>query len=77
MKSIVLAVVLASIAHALPAPPPPGGIDPAEAGPPHPTPQVLGELPKDGLKALPYPDFDGLASALGFDPAKATSDGKG
>jgi hypothetical protein len=38
---------------------------------------VLGELPKDGLKGLPYPNFDSLASQLGFDPAKATPSGKG
>ena len=70
MKSIVLAILLAGIAHALPSPPPAGT-------PPPPTPKVIGELPKDGLKAMPYPNFDELASQLGFDPSKATPDGKG
>jgi hypothetical protein len=70
MKSIVLAVFLAGIAHALPSPPPAGSNEPA-------TPKVLGELPKEGLKSMPYPNFDDLASLLGFDPSKAKSDGKG
>jgi len=64
MKSLVLAFLLASIAHALPQGPPP-------------TPKVIGELPKEGLQGLPYPDFNGLAKLLGFDPAKATPDGTG
>jgi hypothetical protein len=76
MKSIVLAVFFAGIAYALPSPPPAAGDEPAKALP-HPTPKVLGELPKEGLKSMPYPNFDDLASLLGFDPSKAKSDGKG
>jgi hypothetical protein len=76
MKSIVLAILVAGIAHALPSPPPAGGSDPVEASP-HPTPKEVGELPKEGLNGIPFPNFDGLAALLGFDPAKATPDGKG
>jgi len=76
MKSIILAILLAGIAHALPSPPAAEGNEPAKA-PPQPTPKVVGELPKEGLKTFPYPNFDGLASLLGFDPAKATPDGNG
>jgi hypothetical protein len=73
MKSLVLALLLASIAHALPQTPPAG----SPAAPNGPTPNVIGQLPKDGLKGLPFPDFGGLAKLLGFDPAKATPDGTG
>ena len=75
MKSLVLAFLLASIAHALPQAPPPGSA--AAAGPTPSSPKVIGQLPKDGLKALPFPYFDQLASLLGFDPSKATADGNG
>jgi hypothetical protein len=83
MKSLVVALLLTTIVHALPPRAPPGkpaniiAVDPPQTAPPHPTPKEIGELPKDGLKGLPYPNFDDLANILGFDPAKAIPNGKG
>jgi hypothetical protein len=54
---------------------------PQAAGPPTatvtPPSSTIGQLPKDGLKMLPFPGFEGLASVLGFDIAKATPEAGG
>jgi hypothetical protein len=81
MKSLIVTILVASIAYALPQVPPPSPVvpianNPTTAGPTAPSPKTIGQLPKDGI-SLPYPDFGQLASLLGFDPAKATPDASG
>jgi hypothetical protein len=76
MKLGLLTLALSTVVFGLPQGPasPPLGNSPTTISPAPPSPRIIGELPKDGLKSLPYPDFGPLASLLGFDLAKATPD---
>jgi hypothetical protein len=79
VNQIFVGLVLASIAFALPQKQPgsPVSLNPT-ATTPVGMPLAIGELPREGLKGVPFPEnFDGLAKLLGFDPAKATLDAQG
>jgi len=75
MKRILGTLVLASVAIALPQAPNAG--KPTTTSPTATTPKIVGQLPPTGLKGLPWPGFGDFGVQLGFDPAKATPDGKG
>jgi len=84
MKVIIVTLVLSAVAFALPQAPPalsssgPVAPKPSITNPTATIPKVPGQLPKDGLKGLPFPDnFGQFASQLGFDPAKATPNPSG
>jgi hypothetical protein len=68
MFQILSLAILFSIVFALPQ-------VPSDIAPPAPTPspKIVGQLPVDGLNGLPWPGFQDLASALGFDPSKGTA----
>jgi len=72
-------LVLASIALALPQKQPGSPVSNSPtATTPMGMPLSIGELPREGLNGVPFPEnFDGLAKLLGFDPAKATPDSSG
>jgi hypothetical protein len=75
MKGAIITLLLSTVAIALPQGPALGS---ASTTPTTTTsPRVIGQLPKDGLKGVPFQDFGELASQLGFDPAKATPDPSG
>jgi hypothetical protein len=78
MKHLIVGLILASVAFALPQLGSPVAKDPTATAPLVAQPQSIGQLPKDGLKVVPFPEnFNGLASLLGFDLAKATPDPSG
>jgi len=81
MKHIISGLILVGLTCALPQGPiaaSPAAKSPTATGPSAAAPIQIGLLPKDGLKGVPRPEtFDGLATLLGFDPAKATPDASG
>ena len=81
MMRIIVTLVLATVAIALPqapkAAPPADKPTATNPTPTTPRPLAVGQLPTDGIRGLPWPGFEQFGSQLGFDPAKATPDPSG
>ena len=83
MKRIFATFVLVSVAIALPQAPLastsaiPSSYKPTSTSPKAASPKIVGQLPTDGVKGLPWPGFGDFGMQLGFDPSKATPDASG
>jgi hypothetical protein len=70
---LLFVITLATTAFALPQAPAATNPTPtSELTEAKPVP-APGVLPKEGLRALPWPAFESFASSVGLDPAKATA----
>ena len=83
MNRVLSGLILVSMATALPQVPPmvtpavPSDYKPTGTSPTAASPKIIGQLPTDGIKGIPWPGFGDFGLQLGFDPSKATPDTSG